>query len=70
MRIILFLTVWDIGYLVNCPIYKLQALGDLKMDKFIAVGKYSHQNTYKLISKYFAPNTRAEILVSFYKDWA
>ena len=39
------------------------------MDKSIANEKYSHENIFKLISWEFAPNTRAEILESFYKVW-
>ena len=45
MRFILFFTLLDIRYLENCLFYKLQGLNDGKMDKFIANGKYSHQNT-------------------------
>ena len=43
-----FLTVWDIGILVNCVFYKLQGFKERKM-------------------KNFPPNTRADVLVSFYK---
>ena len=43
MRLILFFTVLDIRYVVNCLFYKLQGLKEGKMDKFIANGKYSHQ---------------------------
>ena len=35
MRLMLSFTVWDIGYLVNCPFYKLRGLRERKMDKFI-----------------------------------
>ena len=45
MRLILFFTVWDKGYLVNCLFYKFHGLREEKMEKFIAYGKYSHQNT-------------------------
>ena len=45
MRLILFFTVWDIRYLVNCLFYKLQGLREIKMDKFITKEKYSRQNT-------------------------
>ena len=68
MRFILFLTVWEIGHVVNCPFCKLQGLRERKMYKFIANEKYRYQNT-KLISKDFATNTRAEILVSKVWPW-
>ena len=45
MRLILFFTVLDIRYLMNCLFYKLQCLVEGKMEKFITYGKYSHQNT-------------------------
>ena len=45
MRLIFLSTVLDIKYLVDCFFYKLQGLKEEKMDKFIANGKYSHQNT-------------------------
>ena len=35
MRLMLSFTVWDIGYLVNCPFYKLRGLRERKIDKFI-----------------------------------
>ena len=43
MRLILFFTVWDIGYLVNCIFYKLQGLRE-KMVKFIPNEKFGYQN--------------------------
>ena len=45
IRLILFLTVWNIRYLVNCLLYRLQGLKVRKMDKHIANEKYSHENT-------------------------
>ena len=70
-RLTLFFTVWDKGYLVNCLFYKLQGLREEKMDKFIANEKYiaTRRTLHKLIRLDFAPNTRAEILKSFYKVW-
>ena len=38
MRFVLFFTVWETGYLLNCLFYKLQGLRKRKIDKFI-VGK-------------------------------
>ena len=69
MRLFLFLTVWNIGYLVNCLFYKLQDLrggggGDEQIYckwKNIAI-----KTLYKLISKDFVPNTRADLVVFFY----
>ena len=68
-RLTLFLTVWDKGCLVNCLFCKLQGLREEKMDKFIANEKYlvTQRALHKLIRWDFAPNTRAEILKSFYK---
>ena len=68
MRLILFLTVWGIEYLVKCPFYKVQGLSEGKMDKFVAKKKnIAIRTPYKHISKYFSPNTMDEILVYFYK---
>ena len=40
MRLTLFFTAWDKGYLVNCLFYKFQGLREEKMYKFIANKKY------------------------------
>ena len=45
MRLILFFTVWDKGYLMKFLFYKLLGLREEKMDKFITDEKYSYQNT-------------------------
>ena len=36
LRLILFFTIWDIRYLLNCLFYKLKGLKGRKTDKFIA----------------------------------
>ena len=45
MRLILFFTVSDIRYLMNCLFSKFQGLKEGKMDKFITNKKYNNQNT-------------------------
>ena len=35
MRLTLFFTVWDKGYLLNCPFYKLHGLSEEKKDKLL-----------------------------------
>ena len=56
MRLTLFFTVWDKGYLVFSLFYKLRGLREEKMDKFIANEKYIAIRTlHKLIRKTLAP---------------
>ena len=42
MRLTLFFTAWDKGYLVNCLFYKFRGLREEKINKFIADEKYNH----------------------------
>ena len=69
IKLILFFKVWDIRYLVNCLFYKLQGLKEGKWTNLLQMKNIAIRILYKLISQDFAPNTRAEILESFYNVW-
>ena len=57
-----------IEYLVNCLFYKLHSLRERKRKKNIKA--VAIRTLYKLMNKDFSPNTREEILVSFYRVWS
>ena len=71
MRLILLLTVWEKGHLLNCPFYKFQGLRERKRRNLSEMENIAIKKVViSVISKDFAPNTKAEILLSFKEFWS
>ena len=64
------LVPYNLGHRIFDELLILKISGFKEKTNLLQIKNIAIITLYKLISKYFAPHTKAEVLVSFYKVWS